>query len=542
MIRWILAATCVIVLSPRGLHAACPSGYPGEILCDDFDTYCQGGGFPGDPHCDPLTASKNDTILRAVWRRTSANEGNGNLCGTEFSAEDIDNNLVSFPFGARFPGQANAVLGQQTTRDWITGSLGLSRLIGNTFGAPFTAVAGTDGAPLVMEFVESCKPWGALYFSSGYMELAMGEDRANTDFVYAPDCNTYCSPPIAQGPFPIMCAQANPLSPVPTGCPSSSTAPVRGAIAVGALGMLDTDPCHCGSTEAHGGQTYHLVVFDGKLWWTLRTNNPTVSQGTVTPVDGAPMPPPPEIHVPGDFNLNGGDTGGQALNWVKLTVRTTTFTVELNALEQSSTPIPDTDPVQYYKYYVSSVMDLPRQYLGPFDRVRGGVGAGCPLETNADWTTCALNPVFAERRCLDNNGPNAAYVDFDDFVLHAGAGYQLAGACCLPDATCTQTLAEECQSAGGLFSGPSSTCETVHCCPRMLGDTNADQIVDMVDFAVLQRCMTTGGGTTSAVCRCLDHNQDNDIDAQDVERFIECANGPAASGNSAALCVSPGWW
>ena len=36
--------------------------------------------------------------------------------------------------------------------------------------------------------------------------------------------------------------------------------------------------------------------------------------------------------------------------------------------------------------------NIPRQYLGPFDRIRSGIGPGCPLESNTDWTTCV--PAF----------------------------------------------------------------------------------------------------------------------------------------------------
>src|SRR4029079_6791601 len=99
-------------------------------------------------------------------------------------------------------------------------------------------------------------------------------NRANTDYALSQNCSSFCSPPIGQGPFPIPCAAGNlaglgDTSWMESLCPSKTTAPVHNALAVGIVNMLDPNPCHCGSTQAHGGEGDHLALFDGKLWYQV---------------------------------------------------------------------------------------------------------------------------------------------------------------------------------------------------------------------------------------------------------------------------------
>jgi hypothetical protein len=97
------------------------------------------------------------------------------------------------------------------------------------------------------------------------------------------------------------------------------------------------------------------------------------------------------------------------------------------------------------------------------------------------------------------------------------------GACCQPRAACSQTLVTDCS---GRFRGIGTDCNTP-CCPSPFADWDGDRDVDMDDFAVLQKCLTIGGGTVQPECTCFDHNGVNGIDAEDVLTFIGCATGPS---------------
>lgn len=51
------------------------------------------------------------------------------------------------------------------------------------------------------------------------------------------------------------------------------------------------------------------------------------------------------------------------------------------------------------------------------------------------------------------------------------------------------------------------------------GDTNADDIVDLVDFYAFAGCLKGPGASTSPLCRSLDLDCDSDIDLSDFARF-----------------------
>ncbi|MBI4582276.1 MAG: hypothetical protein HY718_21460 [Planctomycetes bacterium] len=544
MTRCTLVLSVILLASSRATApalAACPSGYPNEIFCDDFDTYCTGGGYPGSPDCSS-GASTNNALLQTVWKTTSRNDSTNTTCGTQFTVDIDPKYLSSTPFGGRHPCLSNDPIGQQSVSNWNENPAtpGLGFLIQNVFPG-FPRMTATDGAPLVLEFYLSGvdRPeWsigGGLSRSSAYMELALGDDRANTDYANGPNCSSYCNPSIGQGPFPILCAIGNPENntPLPEGCPPIAQAPVHAALAVGTMNMLDPDPCHCGVQE-HGGINWHLTVYDGQLWWTLRNDAPRTSTGTVTPDPvnpDAPMPPPAGVNTPGDFTLLAGkpDGFGPANQWVKLTIRATSFDVEMIARERSA--------VNGNIYRVTSVMHgIPRAYLGCFDQLRGGVGAGCPL-ANTSWTTCGSGG----RRCLVSLKSNANAVIFDDVVLHGGAACNPNGACCLDDASCVDNEArahcedEAPNGLGGKWRGAGTTCGTLDppCCPVPFADTDHDDDVDVADFAALQRCLTIGGGTPTGNCACFNRDGDADVDGLDLNAFLDCVTGPAVSFSAA---------
>jgi hypothetical protein len=279
----------------------------------------------------------------------------------------------------------------------------------------------------------------------------------------------------------------------------------------------------------------HLTLYDGQLWWTLcGTSLPsgaTVS-GSLTDEAGNPVSAPAGFFpwLPGEFHLvstlesttpSYNKLNSQSYNTVSLTIRTTTLSVELKsrvALKDGSAT-----------YIVTSTMDnIPRQYTGEFDRIRAGVGPGCPLLYSDDWFACNA----PKRDCLDNNY-EIAYVAFDNVLLYGGIGSALTGACCQANGTCALLTAAACAALDpsgnptGHFLGPGRPCDgTVHCCPLAYGDTDQDGDVDMGDFAKLQSCLTGEGAMLSESCRCLDYDGVNGINLDDFEAFITCARPP----------------
>lgn len=554
---WPGAVVFCLLISTGAAWANCPAGYLDEIFCDDFDTYCADTpGFPGDPKC-LAGAGKSDVYLRYVWNRSTSDE-----CGTEFNVETETRFLTSGPFGARYPCGGEDQLGQESVRDWVHSPypasgegqiLTISWLIQQTFNNPqCTAVVGTDDRPLVMEFLLNGLTAGKIDWGNGYMELALDDDgdpttvgrfeRANTSFVLSPDCNTYCDPPIANEPMPIICAQGNPQAGMPDGCPDvvAYPPPVHQSIAVGVLGLMDTNPCHCGSEEVHGPVNNHLNVFDGRKWWMLRSGSPRPSTGWVT-LKNSPThlepPYPAGIGAPGHFDLSGAENGGKSYNWVTLTIKTSTFDVQLRTQEKG------TDNEDYNVYSVME--DIPREYLGPFNAIRSGVGEGRELASNTSWSSFTGNLKCLRSRVPDGHAGGLVY---DDFVLHGGACNRQEGACCTADGGCVDDLlAEDCTAIGGSPRGPSTTCGTLAqmCCPQLYGDSDGDGDVDMTDFGVLQACITTGlggpGQVTDDACKCLDKESDNVIGEVEVERFIGCASGPDMAGTSTSPCNGSGW-
>lgn len=112
------------------------------------------------------------------------------------------------------------------------------------------------------------------------------------------------------------------------------------------------------------------------------------------------------------------------------------------------------------------------------------------------------------------------------------------GACCVTTGfstgTCTETIQVECN---GDWLGPDTTCgpDGANCdfCFDPFADTDGDTDVDMVDFALLQTCITTGGGPVTDGCSCFDTDDSDAIDEVDVERFILCGSGPDVPASTA---------
>lgn len=538
----LLSLIAVCLCQTGAMGAFCPAGKVDEIFCDDFETYCgaeEGGGYPyGGTLCTEMDKPNGRWFLYGVWMPWSGGTTMEVEDGVEGTTDLVIDGVVSGRYGSK------GDLGQEAFRDWLLSPEDvwseenvhdMHRLIGNVFGTQYAAVAGSDDSPLIMQF-DFAAAGGKLHFSAGYYELAFGDhadpmNRANTDYAMWPK-GPCCNGMVQGGPWPLFCALGNPYDNSVmggAGCPSiiDNPPPVRQALAVGAMPFLDTDPCHCGD-NAHKPTNIHLNLFDGQVWWMLRNNSPFPTTGEVIPIGSAPLPAPSDVLPPGEFILTAppGNRNRDRFNRVVLTIRETTMKVEMFSVIHSD--------MAGAWYVVKSEMDnIPRAYTGPFDRTRVGVGPGCVLASNSSWETCNS---AAGRQPIWLDG---FYVDFDNFVLSGGRGYSVEGACCnATDGSCDMTLEEDC---AGRWTKSGQPCSQTICCPQIYGDIDANGSVDMDDFAVLQRCITTGGGTIDPSCRCFDYNADNAIGSSDVQRFADCANGPGVPGDSSGACAGRGW-
>jgi hypothetical protein len=293
--------------------------------------------------------------------------------------------------------------------------------------------------------------------------------------------------------------------------------------------MLDQVPCHC-TSGTHGGNSSYLAFFDGQLWWALAGDNldfPYPTTGTVTPLDGACMPEQTDGQA-GSFILWGwGGNTGAAHNNVTLTIKKDTVKIELAAIFITKTGADKVCPGA--RYLITSAVEFPRKYKGPFDSIRSGVGPGCELSSTS-WTSCAAGKT---RGCLTNICNRSTFVDIDNISLYGGAGWYPEGACCLsPSGGCLDNVLQAaCEGQGGTFRGSSTTCDAVVCCPTPYADADVDGDVDAADFGALQACYTGDTFTASGKCSCFDRNGDSRVAQQDVEAFIICATGPAITAD-----------
>lgn len=556
----VCAATVVALCLANTVHASCPKGFPNEIFCDDFDSYCTTGGPPGNPNC-PEGSSKSNSILQSVWYNTSP--------GTSMVVEDAKAAVIYDVYSGRYASKID--LGQQTVRDWVASPpvdepgqvLDFTRRIAELHGSQYAAFAGSDSEPLTLTFTFGAVD-GKFWTSSYLMELAFGShenplNHANTDFVIWPK-SACCNGMVLAGPWPLVCAQGNPFIGMPpeTGCPDISLLPppIHNAIAIGSLPIMDTDPCHC--LSAHAPQSYNLTFFDGQLWWALRTDSippgATLSGEGPLPIGNAPATPPanyPAGAEAGNFYLSSPRVDRtipppagknypvyRPYNTVTLTILRDTARIQLASIIPASEVDPENPSAGlYYTYYLTSVLDnVPLKYAGPFDRLRSGVAPGCELVSNSDWSTCSS---IAGRQPLAT--PDGFAVTVDRVFLYGGVGYSVEGACCdAADGACTIELEADCLTHGR-WTRSSQTCQDTICCPRIYGDDDHDGSVDMNDFAALQRCITTGGGNISPGCACFDFDGSNSINSNDIQRFVNCAGGASIPGDSSPGCQGRGW-
>lgn len=522
--------------------------------CDDFDSYCGTNcgdqcnptwplrsiwpGYPPVPDntCipDALDPGGNDNELYSGyyfrrsyhWPRPTLYASTGvpaaswssaepGVWGVRYEGWDGNPGWVTDPYVLQYQGNANT--NQYHTFDMVPA-------IQNAFPSS-NALNGTDSNPLTLRFwtypdwtIESPPNWPL------YVELRLDDEQAPTDYI-----EMYCPDNLAT--YPIVCQQRD----VVAGCPPLSTQ-TRASMAFGWLAQLDENPCDVDTGRKP--TLYHAAVFDGLKWHELRSS---MFAGQVD-----------------KFNY---DTG-QA--YFEMKVKTTTVELKLMALSHRPTK---TDPLTL----VTSTATVPRQYLGPFNKISFGAGPGCKLDPN---TGECLTPGQYDvwRYMQGNSGYGWGRAFLDRVALLGGVGDSSSGACCLPDSSCTIATSGDCTAADGVWRGINTTCETDTClgacceplgsctlttaagcggvyqgvatdctsnpcdCPVPRADFDVDGDVDMADFAGLQRCLTIGGGAVTTECACFDFDGINGIDATDVDRFIQCGTGEGIAWVATANC------
>ncbi len=601
----------VAAVSLTGQSQATPNRWCSEfndsIFCDDFDRDCLVAEQPPPPQVCEEDSNKGDPQLRGIWRYSSFIVQSGATCGSNMTVEDVTNVLPTHPFGGRHAngGDEAGVLGQNT--------VDLGPYISAVMPG-YTLANGSDSQPLVLTFTMGAGALGAMQYNNGYMELSQGDpDRWNpvtdpakavTDWIPAGttdgtgciDCSLSCpeGQTASHNLWPTICQQEFPNA----ACPPKMTT-VRNALALGALALLDNNPCHCCPSTTPGKIGYasrcpeeyrnpdfpdgwqeptswHLSYFDGIEWRVLREG----------------MGGPGSY---GDFRWgnywiywtkpDGTIVGNTDSAWEEVRITIKTNTVDI--YHKTKNVDPDGNGGWIETYVESLATDLPRRYSGGFNRLRAGTDEGCqlikqgaPNYNNAYECDVLYGDKYGKRRCKINNeyfcgGGNAHFrssaVAFDNARLYGGVG--VMGACCLSDGTCNVMSPPDCATAQGTFRGSGTTCNGTicngaccqphagcaqtlvtacpgrfrgpgtgcdsPCCPSPFADWDGDRDVDMDDFAMLQTCLTTGGGTLGAGCDCFDHNGANGIDQLDVMSFIDCVTGPSLVPESVAPECKP---
>ncbi len=331
------------------------------------------------------------------------------------------------------------------------------------------AVNGTDENPLELAFYLDLNTSGKQWELVRYVELAMGDDEAPTDH------------------WEVTCWNGATWPVFPERVPFPGNG-VKAAFAVGAVAYLDEDPCYPDTYKRPNA--YQLAVFDGLAWYRLKAN----------------------LFSPDEFDLE------ERWHYIRVTIKTNMIHVWMRAKERGCQPwcpiccdanggkIPDCAGC-----WIEYSADIPRQYLGPFNKVAIGNGG-----------------------CLDARWPS--WVD----SLGIGGGVDVSpfsAACCLPDGTCVETTQADCQTLGGSFRNVP-TCTATACCPIPFADSDQDGDVDHDDFGAFQICYN-GAGAVPTGCDCFDRNTDGKIDATDFNAFNSCFTGPNVPWSQAIapICV-----
>ena len=487
----ILFAAGLLLTAGQTEAARCSGFDPATVIwCDDFDAYCVDGaewtGYPTysagawQPFAAacPSGAAPDQAAFWTEWPADDLATGNE---GDESTIGELNSSNQTKPFAVRSTGHGGTTA--RHTHDFtdaITYRASVNAVTAN-------GVNGTDANPLTfdvfMNFDAANVGWEANAMQ--YIELAWGDDRAPTDYMMM----TCPDPYAARGPYPIIMQNwlypqiASPKPPKPT--------TVHKAVAFGVLAALDANPCNLETGVRP--TVYHISFFDGVQWFDLRSNVP------IAPTTG-----------------DWGNAGGLVH-----------FRLEIKSTQMRFIYWNANGTINSYGHFT-------RHYPGPFNTVAQGVGKGCELDLDGNCT----GPENAFDWGTYEEGWQSSYIDVP--VLTGGVleFVDMNGACCLPNATCSQMLMADCQAAGGSFAGSSVACEQIECCPNPPFDRDTDGDVDSADFGLLQACITTGATTPTPLaseCKCFDTDANGTIDVTDIERFAQCGSGPDVPANPACV-------
>jgi hypothetical protein len=562
--------------------------YCTALFCDDMDRYCVGApACPPEPPNPCLYVDGNPTgpttdsgHMADVWVKTSFNEndntdGYNHLEGTGVGVEKPTYTPqsewtlptgASMPYGMRYPNGGSSGngdpdrVGQQT--------VDLRPYIQIKHGAENTTINGTDTTPLVLSFTMSSGIQSAsgMGYNTGYFEMALqtnttrdpdapghypaepeDDSKSPMDYVMVGadqedkpggggdpcfDCYNTCEGETgARIPWPTVCQayERSPLCP-----PEPAEEHIWNVLAVGTNALLDTNPCHCEYAPDQVPHNTHLSFFDGHKWMILTASN-----------------------APG---FTGEFVYADKIDTVTLTIRSDTVDIYHRANITGSHPCVDgfctggglsegkaCTANSQCKFVESKVVGIPRRYFGAFNRLRVGTSHACELRD--DQYQCKVvggvneggvrKPIkMGDTGCyggLQNN--KAGHLIFDNVYLKDGVpGGAQPGACCYPDASCSEVTLFECP---GVFHGEGASCEATLCCHApVFADADDDGDVDHYDFAKFQLCYS-GLGTIAAddPCQCYDTaNADDRIDADDFDKFKDCASGPSVAWAPTANC------
>ena len=342
------------------------------VFCDDFDSYCSSNysnnihwpGYPPTPD-NTFCSSAVDTTYSEWWLKqhwTKPYSG-----GPQFGVSNVDpdqggvrlegwdgsTGWASLPFVAQSSGNQDGY--NDPNRGSAYANFDMAGAIAHRFPGA-TAVNGTDDAPLVLRYwlhddqgfwLGSQVGWGMVANWPWYMELFLDNDRAPTDYTIYYDST--CPNPYG---WPVVCQQAPGTAPgLPASCPPLSTV-VHGSMTFGWMAPLDTNPC---DVETGRKPTmYHAATFDGLYWRRLTPNT-----------------------YPGD---GGGFQYDMQQAYFEMTIRSTTYTVRLIAPVDTIGGAAHGQCTSNCYAIRTSTATLPRNYLGPFNKIGMGIAPGCELD------------------------------------------------------------------------------------------------------------------------------------------------------------------
>jgi len=100
----------------------------------------------------------------------------------------------------------------------------------------------------------------------------------------------------------------------------------------------------------------------------------------------------------------------------------------------------------------------------------------------------------------------------------------LPGACCHPDATCTdEPDAATCAALGGVFQGAGTLCVNTMC--PLYGDVDCDGVLDMNDAQALVDVLI-GADVVPCHVTAADMNGDGSTDGGDIQLFVGAILAP----------------